>query len=210
MLMQKSLMQKSLMQKLLMQKFQTHAEIPTLEQVSAPTAVIMYHQPTGEWPNFSNPESTAKVPPRRAPRQPGTKSAPSKYPPAMPARPGEHGRHPAARAARHKLNAANGTAPGAGVGGHLRLPQRGPRPCPRAHRPHPRHRPPRCVRFRRGRFGVSGRHTGGEREEGANLAPIQNGRKKETNLAQREWAAIHCKECLTAAAAAAPQWTSTS
>ena len=29
--------------------------------VSAPTAVVMYHQTTGEWPNFNNPESTAKV-----------------------------------------------------------------------------------------------------------------------------------------------------
>lgn len=29
--------------------------------VSTPTAIIIYHQTTGEWPNFSNPESTAKV-----------------------------------------------------------------------------------------------------------------------------------------------------
>mmetsp|Transcript_49678 Transcript_49678/g.124043 ORF Transcript_49678/g.124043 Transcript_49678/m.124043 type:complete len:210 (+) Transcript_49678:46-675(+) len=29
--------------------------------VSAPAAVIIYHQTTGEWPSFDNPESTAKV-----------------------------------------------------------------------------------------------------------------------------------------------------
>eukprot|EP00286_Rhodomonas_abbreviata_P012684 CAMPEP_0181323114 /NCGR_PEP_ID=MMETSP1101-20121128/19601_1 /TAXON_ID=46948 /ORGANISM="Rhodomonas abbreviata, Strain Caron Lab Isolate" /LENGTH=214 /DNA_ID=CAMNT_0023431097 /DNA_START=13 /DNA_END=657 /DNA_ORIENTATION=+ len=29
--------------------------------VSAPAAIIAYHSTTGEWPSFSNPESTAKV-----------------------------------------------------------------------------------------------------------------------------------------------------
>ncbi|EKX46767.1 hypothetical protein GUITHDRAFT_70348 [Guillardia theta CCMP2712] len=29
--------------------------------ISVPTAIFAYHQTTGEWPSFDNPESTAKV-----------------------------------------------------------------------------------------------------------------------------------------------------